>query len=384
MGHVIWGQCRLHANITINREEGGMQIGNNAYMTIGEACALLNVSRQTLSSYRQKYALKEYKIRGRILLSTVEILKRLYMPTQGLATPTLDFTVAREFSIEDSEVTTNVFDIRLIRRIDAFGTICLLCCLKDRIQKKQSIYLLTGSDSTSLYLRSARFFEELKRVDSEFVNVDDAILETLSNESANIILPLHLIGYKGKEKAILDELYRRLGSQGFSEDLQASLGWTLGELADNASTHSGAPCYFMLSSQVGEHKSLTLTIGDVGVGIPPKIKSKKTYGNLTDPLAFVSAFKANVTSWDDLHKRGKGLNDLLAIAKGNDACVRAESNEQCIVFDFEQGANSLAFRRASTRATGTRYCVVLIDSNFDMPTKSEIDGILDEFMEDIL
>jgi len=203
----------------------------------------------------------------------------------------------------------------------------------------------------------------------------------VSLTNPEIITPLHLIGYRGGEKSLLDEIYARLKNQGFSEDLCASLGWTLGELADNATTHAGGPCYFILSSLVGPCKFLTLTIGDTGVGIPVTLKSNELYGELTDFEAFISAFKSDVSSWAEYHKRGKGLNDLLAIAKGNGAWIRAETNGMGVFFDFRAGSGNITARKAGASNSGTRYSMVLIDSQFVHVTKKEMNAFLDAFLE---
>jgi len=102
---------------------------------------------------------------------------------------------------------------------------------------------------------------------------------------------------------------------------------------------------------------------------------------LTDFEAFISAFKSDVSSWDEHHKRGKGLNDLLAIAKGNGAGVRAETNGMGLFFDFREGSGSVTARAAGAKNSGTRYSMVLIDTQFEFVTKKEINAFLDAFLE---
>lgn len=182
---------------------------------------------------------------------------------------------------------------------------------------------------------------------------------------------------------VFDDIYRSLKTQGFSKDLCASLGWTLGELADNTATHAGGvPCYFMLSSTSApaSRKFLTLTIGDIGVGIPAAIRSKEKYKGLKNYEALLSAFKSNVSSWGDEHKRGKGLNDVLAISKGNGAWVRTESNNMGVFFDFRADPYTIRPRSAGTEQDGTRYCMVLIDTKLELVSKREIDGMLDNYL----
>ncbi len=353
---------------------------NGKYFTIDEVCKLLTISRPTLNSYREKYDIRSIKVKGRVFFKKVDILKRLYLPVRP-EKQKAELTVLSDFAVEDIEVAPGVFDIRYIGVLDPFGAICLLCYLRNRIDRKEHIYILMGRDSASFSLHGMNFFGELTRVGSEYVHYDEDVLSDVSLTNPEIITPLHLIGYRGGEKSLLDEIYAQLKKQGFSEDLCASLGWTLGELADNATTHAGGPCYFALSSVVGPCKFLTLTIGDTGAGIPVTLKSNEIYGGLTDFEAFISAFKSDVSSWAEYHKRGKGLNDLLAIAKGNGAWVRAETNGMGIFFDFRDGSHNITAREAGASNSGTKYSLVLIDSQFKYVTKKEINAFLDAFLE---
>jgi len=353
---------------------------NGEFFTINEVCKLLSISRPTLDSYRRKHGIREIKIKGRVLLRKVDILSQLYLPLES-GHPKAAFTVLSDFAVEDIEVAPNVFDVRRIGVLDPFGAVCLLCCLRIRIDQKAHVHVLLGRDSASFALLGMNFFGELTRVSSEYVHYDEELLRDVSLTTPEIITPLHLVGYRGGEKSILEDIFVRLRNQGFSEDLCASLGWTLGELADNATTHAGGPCYFVLSSMVGPCKCLTLTIGDAGAGIPVTLKSNKQYRDLSDFEAFISAFKSDVSSWDETHKRGKGLNDLLSIAKGNKAWVRAETNGMGVFFDFREGEGHVDTRDAGTSAKGTRYSVVLIDSRFEYVTKKEINAFLDAFLE---
>lgn len=353
---------------------------NDEYFTIREVCELLDISRPTLNSYRKRYDIESIRDGGRILFRKLDILDRFCFPLKP-ERPRLDFTVLSDFAVEDIEVASGVFDIRRIGAMDAFGAICLLCCLRSRTAKGIHVYLLLGRDSASFYLHGTNFFGELTRVNSNCVHYDSESLRDVTLSNPEIIQPLHLIGYRGGEKSLLDGIYASLRDQGFSGDLCASLGWALGELADNATTHADGPCYFVLSSVVGPYKFLTLTIGDIGVGIPVAIKSNERYKELGDFEAFISAFKSDVSSWDERHRRGKGLNDFLGIAKGNGAWVRAESNSMGVLFDFRDGAGNITVKEAGTREAGTRYSMVLMDSQFEHVTKKEMNAFLDAFLE---
>jgi hypothetical protein len=356
---------------------------DSSFMSIGETCELLQVSRPTLNAYRKKHGIKESIVKGEVRLDRIDVLQKLYFPIKDEVEPTLVFSIENSFRVEDCEITEDVFDFRLIRDIDPFGAICLLCCIKTRIQDHGSPSLLSDKGSTSVYLRDIGLFAELNRLDSHRVHFADDALLTPDATPADVILPLHIIGYKGGEKAILDILYRQLRAQGFSEDMCGHLGWVLGELADNVAIHATGPCYVMLTSQQSDEKVLVLTIGDIGGGIPDSITSKAEYRELSDVKAFVYSFKSGVSSWGDEHKRGKGLNDILGVAKGNRGSVQAESNGQAALFDFHNDPPMCSLTSAGTQSQGTRYCVVLTDSQFAPTTKSEIDQMLDRFLEEL-
>ncbi len=355
------------------------------FIGIADTCQLLDVSRPTLDSYRKKYGIAEYRKKGRVFFKTTEVLDKLYLP-QELVVADLDFTANDDFCVEDAEVAPGVFDIRRILTIDAYGAICLLCCLMGRVHSGDHVFLMIGRNTASLALRGMRFFAEANRFHSGQVHFDDSLLEDVSPRQTGIIQPLHLIGYKGGEKSILSEIYEDLRKQGFSEELCSALGWALGELADNTLTHAGGvPCYFLISSMVGRgpNKFLMLTLGDVGEGIPATVKTNTRYARLGDHQAFVSAFKSEVSSWGDEHKRGKGLNDLLGIAKGNQSWVRAESNGEGILFDFQGEASTITHRAAGTAQTGTRFSMVLTDSVFEYVPKATINAIVDDYLEGV-
>ncbi len=355
------------------------------YLTINDVCKLLNISRPTLNVYREKFDITHSEIRGRVFFKKLEILEKLYLRNEMIK-PEMSFTVNNDFNVQTIEIAQNVFDIRQIKTIDPFGAFCLLCCLLGRVRRQENVYLLIEKNSASFYLQSINFFHELTRAHSEYVHYNASILEDVYLDNSEIILPLYLIGYRGGEKRILDDIYANLRKQGFSDNLCSSLGWILGELADNTATHAGGvPCYFMLSSTIGPtpFKFLTLTTGDVGKGIPTTVKSNKKYSELTDYQALITAFKSDVSSWDDFHKRGKGLNDLLGVTKGNGSWVRTESNGKGAHFDFTKSPCSVNERAAGTDEKGTRYCLILIDSEFNYVSKKEINELLDKHLEQL-
>jgi hypothetical protein len=111
------------------------------------------------------------------------------------------------------------------------------------------------------------------------------------------------------------------------------------------------------------------------------VKSNPKYHELNDYQALITAFKSNVSSWDDIHKRGKGLNDILGVTKGNESWVIAESNGRGVFFDFTKAPCEINVRNAGTDESGTRYCLIFIDSEFNYVSKKEINQLLDNHLE---
>jgi hypothetical protein len=347
---------------------------DDEYLTINEVCKLLKISRPTLNSYRQKFDISHVKIKGRTLFKKLEILEKLYFKNM-IVRPKKVFTVNNEFNVNEIEIAPNIFDVRQITTIDPYGAFCLLCCLIDRVRRKENIYILIEKSSASFYLQSINFFHELTRAHSEYVHYSESVFHDVIIDNFETIVPLHLIGYRGGEKRVLEDIYTNLKKQGFSDNLCSSLGWILGEIADNTA----------ISSAIGPSPSkfLILTTGDVGVGIPATVKSKNKYSNLNNYQALITAFKSDVSSWDDRHKRGKGLNDILGVAKGNKSWVRAESNSESVFFNFTKHTDSAKAKHAGTDVNGTRYCLILIDSEFNFVSRKEINQFLDGHLEQL-
>ena len=285
--------------------------------------------------------------------------------------------------IQDLEIISNVFDLRGITVIDGFGALSLLCLIKARLKVGgESVYVLVQDTYACRYLRDIGFFQEVKR-GAPHLFVNDDVLNAKSALPPDTILELQTIGYRGAEKRILEHLYGALQRQGFTENLCSYLGWTVGELADNAHTHAGGPCYLAITSLHGESqetKFLSIAIGDTGDGIPNSLKKNPLYSPLDDRQAFLMAFKSNVTSWSHDADRGRGLNDLLAIGKGNNAWVRVETNDMSLFFDFRRELPRIEYMPV-TKINGTRVSLVLIDSKFESVSKKIIDDLIDHELE---
>jgi len=353
------------------------------WITLSEACELLRVSRPTFDKLRVKHKFRERQ-RGRPLyFSRLELIRKVLIPEEVIGRSSN--LIHKSHDIDDLEVAANVFDLRGVANVDEYGAMALLCLLRRRLRDPERIVVVLVSDSTSCkYLKAIGFFDELKRGGSHFfVNDDDIKGETpLPPEN---ILRLQTLGYRGAEKVILDHLYDGLQKQGFSENLCSRLGWTLGELADNAHTHAGGPCFITIVSRPAKPNSpkfLCMSVGDIGPGIPETLKKNPKYQTLSDAKALCMAFKSSVTSWGDEAKRGKGLNDLLAVGKGNQAWVRVESNGMSLFFDFRKEPERWVEKgKSSTTTLGTRFSLVLIDAAFKDVSKEEIDALIDSALE---
>ena len=349
-------------------------------ISLNEACALLAVSRPTFNKYRRSMKFRETTIGRSIFFSRLELIQKVLVPEK--ATPGASYLIVDKCDIDELEVAPDVFDLRGVVSIDEFGAMSLLCLLKRRLKHGSSVAVLVNNSNGGRYLKSIGFFQELRRGAPHLLVNDANIKEApLPPES---ILPLQMLGYRGAEKKILDHLYDALQKQGFSENICSRLGWTIGELADNAHTHAGGPCFITIVSRPAgpnEPKFLCISIGDIGDGISETLMTNPKYKFLSVRDALYLAFKSTVTRWGDDARRGNGLNDLLAIGKGNMAWVRVESNGTSLFFDFREGRDhSIKRGDASAKTVGTRFSLVLIDAEFRDVSKEEINDLIDQAM----
>jgi hypothetical protein len=359
---------------------------NDDWISLKNACALLKVSRPTLNKIRKEFRLKEHRIANRVLLSKIDIIKKVMLAQNHLeGSRSLLVTSSMEAGLVRPIV--GVYDFRNIDAIDAYGVMSILCDIKFHLKENESnrVYLLADDGLCSSYLDSIGFFTEAARANSSrvFVNRDD--IRSLPQSKDMVILPLHQIGYRGAEKKILDQLYDPLLMQGFSEEYCGYIGWIIGELCDNAHTHSqGGPCYLIIESlarDTTDIRFLTIAMGDTGIGVPTSLRSNPKYSNLSDEQLLHMAFLSEVSRMEVEPKRGKGLNDVLGIAKGNGAWLKIESNGQGLFFDFEEQEGEIVTARPLLPTPGTRFCLVLIDSSFQRISRHEINKFIQSFLD---
>ncbi|MBF0106933.1 MAG: hypothetical protein HQM16_16595 [Deltaproteobacteria bacterium] len=313
----------------------------------------------------------------------MELVKKILIPENTIVESSN--LIFDDCNVDHLEASSNIFDLRGISNVDEFGAMSLICLFKKRLYfAEQKVLILVKNSISCRYLKSIGFFDELKRGSSNLF-INDEEIEGGTLLPPENILRLTSLGYKGAEKKILEQLYSNLQDQGFSENLCSRLGWALGELADNAHTHAGSPCFMTIVGRPAkpkEPKFLCISIGDIGDGISGTLKTNPKYQNLSDLEALCLSFKSTVTSWDDIAERGKGLNDLLAIGKGNQAWVRVECNGISLFFDFGKIPFETKVREASTKTAGTRFSLVLIDANFIDVSRAEIDLMIEKIMRE--
>lgn len=356
---------------------------NDDWISLKSACELLGVSRPTLNKIREEMNLREYRLSNRVLLSKLDIIKKVIL-NQKHHLVDRELLVTSPDELRHVQPIPGIYDLRKIKVIDAYGVMTLLCDIKHHLKEndRNRVYILVDKGYACSFLDSIGFFSEASRAhqDRVFANVKD--IRHVEQSDSTVILPLHQIGYRGAEKKVLDRLYDPLLTQGFSEDYCGYIGWVIGELADNAHTHSqGGPCYLIIDSLPGkptDTRYLVIAIGDIGIGVPESLRNNPNYSALSEDKLLQMAFLSEVSRMDVEPKRGKGLNDVIGIAKGNGAWLRVESNGHGLFFDFGEGDDiSLATPPLST--SGTRFCLVLIDSSFEEVPRSTVDKIIQSF-----
>lgn len=359
---------------------------NDDWISLENACALLGVSRPTLNKIRREARLEEHRLANRVLLSKIDIIEKVVLPrNRDPGRRTLLVTSPRE--VHQIQPITGVYDLRGVDLIDAYGVMTLLCDIKARLKEDEynRVYMLVDDGFACSYLDSIGFFSEVARANSSRVFVNSDEIRKFPQSTDTVILPLHQIGYRGAEKKILDPLYDRLLIQGFSEDYCGYIGWIIGELSDNAHTHSqGGPCYLIIESVASEStetRFLLIAMGDTGIGVPESLRTNPNYSTLSEERLLAMAFLSEVSRMDIEPKRGKGLNDVIGIAKGNRGWLRVESSGHGLFFDFRSETDRITLAEPPVATRGTRFCLVLIDSVFDKISRSETDEVLHAFLD---
>ncbi len=349
-------------------------------LNVDEAARFLGVSRPTFNKIRKERGLKEVKIGKRSRFLKEDLISLLTITEKELPK---NYNVFNDFEISDLEVRRNVFDLRSLEQIDSYGVLSLLCNLIVRAQNGDSIELLIEDNQICQYLKANQFFYELERECKDKITWNKHALTGPAYQDLNTLMPIRGIRAKGGERTIAEELLKLLRKQGFKDSVGRSIGQIIGELADNAMTHSKENiservCYvsakrFMLQGS----DCIIVGIADTGLGIQKSLKTNQKHKSLSDQKALLEAFRPYVSSWEDSAKRGKGLTDVLSIAMGNHSYLRVDSNDIGLFFDFQnKNDEKISFRNPITDVTGTRFGLVLVDTNFEKCEREDVDTLI--------
>lgn len=364
------------------------------YLSIKEACEILQVSRPTFNKIRKQKMLFELSgpgRRSRFLRTDIENLAKT--TRKALIAPLttdqrkIDLTVFSKDAIADIQTAETVFDFRRIRMFDPFGVLSLFCAILQLADAGKKIHLEIEENFICNHLKNLGFFEALKREHEENIICDTSILKTNYDD---YLYPIGLtkISMRKQEVPVVEKIIALLRTQGFSNLIDGYIGWIMGELVDNAMTHLvhngfSGNCYLLAQRYKFAHsrsECLIIGIADVGPGIHATLKTNPKYKDLTNAEAFLTAFKPKVSSWSDEYNRGKGLTDILGIAMGNQSVLRVKSGDMEFRTDFRTQAVRVG--RSSTSVSGTLFALVLIDKDFEVKSRADVSEFIDGILAD--
>ena len=359
------------------------------YLSVTEVAQMLGISIPTLRMMRKTTALGklEILIGKRVKFSRKaieEYLKGKNDEVTQQKTPTGQLEIMSTQDTINHKAKKDLIDLRDVLCIDPYGTLSLLIYLIGRSRESKSTELLISTSEACKKLRYVGFFDYIDQF-APLVKYNKKILEGEKYFPPDSLLPITLLRRKGEERRVLEQLNTLFIQQGFSEEIGSYVGWLLGELADNSLTHDGnllknKMCFIQAQRySVGENsKCVVIGIADTGQGIHKSLKQNPKHKKLSDQVAVLSAFRPNVSSWDDEHKRGKGLTDILSIAMGNESLVRVSCGNIDFEFDFQtiKKVGIIRIEPPLLEAQGTRFGVLYIDHQFKKKTREEVDEFL--------
>ena len=355
---------------------------NTNYITTDEACTLLKVSKPTFNRIRVDAKIKSFHSqRRRLVFDRAELIQKVIAQQPTVLVP-VDLTIANPNGhISQISIDESIFDFRAINNIDPYGVLSILATIKQLATLKKAVNLVVDKSTITEYLIGIGLFQELERSLGKFVFWDKKITSQVQIKLPEVLYPLKLIGYKGQDKSAAEELLVALRAQGFSDNIANYIAWILGELADNSLTHSESLCYILAARYPGQKNLLEIGILDSGIGIQNSLRKNEKYKNLDNKTALLSAFRSHVSSWPDDAGRGKGLTDVVNIALGNRSFFKVDSCGESIYWDFLDLRKNVNFMNPMTDASGVRFCFVLVDSDFEIKDRSEIDQIINERLQ---
>lgn len=372
-----------------------LRIGDNKklYLSIKEACEMLQVSRPTFNKIRKQNKLIELAGGGthrRFLRTEIETLSATTRKT--FTTPlTKDeskkiLTIFSKDTIAGIQTAETTFDLRRIGLFDPSGVLDLFCTILQLANSGKKVHLEIEDNFICNNLKSLGFFAELERMHQKNIICDTSVLKT-NYEDYLYPIGLTALTMRKQEVPVVEKIIKLLRSQGFSEAIGGYIGWIIGELVDNSMTHLvynnySSDCYLLAQRYKFKNSSsecLIISVADVGPGIHATLKKNPKYEHLTNTQALLTAFKPKVSSWPDEYNRGKGLTDIFGIAMGNQSVLKVESGSMKLQIDFR--TNNIYLESSLTEAHGTRFTLVLIDRDFEMKSKAQVTEFIDQQLE---
>jgi hypothetical protein len=347
------------------------------FLTICECADFLGLSRPTFNLRRKEYKFLEKRVGTKTYISKAEIIVKAFAK-EKFEKPHLNFMLTEKSSGKSIYVDENTLDLRRLSILDAYGVLALLTEVIAKLENNTSLYFVVADTSAIRVLKHIGFFKELKRRFPDTTFWDEPLVESLNESTIKVFQPIRYIGVKGQDRGLLEGIIPALTKQGFKSEVTGYIGWLIGELADNSHTHAKGPCYILIAQLHNSNtKFLDIAIGDTGMGIHKSLKSNPKYKSLSDETAFLKAFKSKVSSWSDEADRGKGLNDILAIAMGNKSVLGVDSGPHGIMFNFTSFEREVEKRRPIFNTPGTRFCLCLINEIFKKVDRAEVDRFIE-------
>lgn len=357
-------------------------------LSIAEAADLLGVSRITFNKIRKEKAFTEVPIGQRVRFYKDEIMAALQPNKQSVApvVSTRRDIILNIFSLDtvaDIELKKNTFDLTALKQIDPYGAVSLLCVILDRVRSENNVHLIVDEGLICQTLKAHQFFLQVEARCGGKVSWDKNVLYGSTFHDNTMLMPITAVTNKGAERSLAEELVVLLRKQGFHDSVGRGIAQIIGELADNAMTHSAQAlgdriCWVAAQRFLYREKNCIIVgLADPGLGIFSTLKTKAEYKALTDSQALLKAFRPFVTSWEAA--RGKGLTDVLGIALGNNSYLHADVCNLSLQMDFHDGGNpEIKFGTPLADVTGTRFGLILIDNYFVKKSREEVDKMLEE------
>jgi hypothetical protein len=294
-----------------------------------------------------------------------------------------DFCFGSILDFEKLKIDNFSYDLRRIGLMDGHGAITFICYLVSRI-REEDCYIHLIFDNSIKLIKLFNFFGAIKQYLNSKIFWDDESLESINtfNTAEWIKLPITKLGFVGAQTKVTDNLTTQLGLQGYSEDVCAYIGWAMGELSDNASTHAGVhPCFLQCTQINADSKFLLFTIGDVGIGISNSLRNNPRYSHLSDEEAVLIAFKPYISGRSDDENRGKGLTDVLKIAMECSSVLQVESKGVGYSFKFNAGRDNFKKNIPPSKTSGTIISILFIEGNFASFDRDDVEKFVKNCME---